>query len=38
MQVTFAAGKKITTIEGLARGDRLHPGAGETPITGIALR
>jgi len=25
MQVTSAAGKKITTIEGLARGDRLHP-------------
>ena len=25
MQVSSAAGKKITTIEGLARGDTLHP-------------
>ncbi len=25
MQVSSAAGKKITTIEGLARGDKLHP-------------
>ncbi len=25
MQVTSVAGKKITTVEGLRRGDRLHP-------------
>jgi aerobic-type carbon monoxide dehydrogenase small subunit (CoxS/CutS family) len=25
MQVSSAAGKKITTIEGLARGEKLHP-------------